>query len=439
MRVKKSFKTLSGISLLFVASVLPLSAQSSKAASEVHFALLQLNDAAIRTDIKGIQQARERLRPFLDDATVGARAHYGIALSDFFEVNAGNRKDALERISDGIEEDQKAISLDPELSDAYATGALLYFAKQALQPKSGAEALKQALLLLDQGLKLPANPRVTMMDALLRYAYDPKGPPKPEGVRRMERALQDFDQGSRTESLPDWWQAYGYLWLGQIYRTKADPDYRKAINFYRKAVLLRPDFTLVRRSYLPTCEDVAPVPAVQTAGFNWKQLASDPKGDGHKPALPDGKALYVYKDLKSGIVWFKLELYNDVDSEAFGVNLAFDLDNDQKTGASWWGAKSNFTYDRLFTVWLTRTGPGSYSGTIGSTDPKGIAAKNVTRLGKNNIMFGLNPAEKAFLIGIKASDLPASGLVSVVGAVGSSTAWNDDILGNSPARLDLQP
>jgi hypothetical protein len=109
------------------------------------------------------------------------------------------------------------------------------------------------------------------------------------------------------------------------------------------------------------------------------------------------------------------------------VNLALDIDGDPANGMAWWGTNTAFHFDRLVTVYGSRTDSG-YDGVVGIADAADVQAGNMSG-DPGAVRIALDRAQPAFLVGIPRTALgtasPAP--VRMVAAVGSALAHNDDI------------
>ncbi|MDX1941026.1 MAG: DUF2911 domain-containing protein, partial [Saprospiraceae bacterium] len=159
----------------------------------------------------------------------------------------------------------------------------------------------------------------------------------------------------------------------------------------------------------------------------WKEILTDDKDDGRSPASSDGKALQFYFDRSTDTLWFRLDLHNAVNLNMAAMNLLIDIDANQKTGTSWFGTNTKFTFERMVTMWIRREGAG-YGGVVGIADAEGVNYFNWTNYGKDNVKYYLDDQNNAYYIGIKRSDVaPNLKRFNVIGAVGQYLTWNDDI------------
>jgi pimeloyl-ACP methyl ester carboxylesterase len=164
----------------------------------------------------------------------------------------------------------------------------------------------------------------------------------------------------------------------------------------------------------------------------WTVVGFDPPGDGRKPAMADAAQLSYRYDQSDGTMWFRLSLFGRFNVEAFGVNVAVDTGTPGRQKANWWGTNKTFTFDRLITAAVTRTGE-RYTGTIGISDAAGASRMELTSLGKDNVQIRVDG--HAILIGVKRDEL--SDKMNIVASVGSIDDWNDDLPNMGSAAIDL--
>lgn len=170
----------------------------------------------------------------------------------------------------------------------------------------------------------------------------------------------------------------------------------------------------------------------------WLVLATDPAGDVNESATADGKELSYQSGERGRTVWLKFQTHNDFPTDGFGINLVIDDDADQETGQPWWGGDSDFTFDRLVTVWVTRHESGAYDGLVGVTDADAAMEQNMVGILAGGLQFLILEDENAVVVGVPRSALPDADEFSVVGAVGSTTSWNDDISDDGPVTMSLE-
>jgi len=195
---------------------------------------------------------------------------------------------------------------------------------------------------------------------------------------------------------------------------------------------------------LTPLEDVAPALELASAerlrGLDWKHLLTDPPDDGNLPAsqrAPDGKALSYYYDASSDSLWFRLDLHNEAVIAAPALNIIVDEDANQETGPTWFGTNTEFTFDKIVTVWLSQV-EQAYYGEVGMAEAEAFKNdREWTNLSTGNVTLAVDEDEDALYAGFKRTDLTDSRRMNVIGAVGRGGSWNDDIGDASYATIDL--
>lgn len=161
--------------------------------------------------------------------------------------------------------------------------------------------------------------------------------------------------------------------------------------------------------------------------FAWNLLLEDTIADGRVPQSSDGKAFYYYHDLKSDSLWFKLETHNPISLINPAISVSIDTDNNQETGANWYGSNRQFKVDLMLSAGPVRQGNG-YAGYNGLTDAEGIKNRKWINVISNNLTVYFDPEGRAYYLGLKRKDLGAhSDTINLIGSVGANSMWNDDI------------
>lgn len=161
--------------------------------------------------------------------------------------------------------------------------------------------------------------------------------------------------------------------------------------------------------------------------FAWNLLLTDTIADGQNPNSSDGKALYYYHETQTDSIWFKLETHNRISTLDPAISISLDTDNDQSTGASWYGSNRTFKVDLMLSVGPVRQGNG-YSGYNGITDAEGITNREWINVIKGNLTYYFDRDGSAYYLGVKRTDLGEhTKSINLIGSVGANSRWNDDI------------
>jgi hypothetical protein len=164
--------------------------------------------------------------------------------------------------------------------------------------------------------------------------------------------------------------------------------------------------------------------------LTWRELARDGEGDG-KPGLPDARMLFAAVDASRPLVWFRIDLRDDVPPDWIGVNLVLDSDGDPLNGTAWWGQNAAFHFDRLVTAWVWRVGKG-YEGTVGIASGEEVAAMRLTN--DQELHLAIDRDVRRVYLGVPRAGI-AGAATRAVAAVGSAMFHSDDLPDQSAVDL----
>ncbi len=173
--------------------------------------------------------------------------------------------------------------------------------------------------------------------------------------------------------------------------------------------------------------------------LDWFLLLEDSEGDGRMKNWGDGKALYYFLEDSKGFIWFRFELYNEIDTENPAISLSFDLDDNQDSGLSWYGTNSGFIVDKMVSVGPMIRKLNEYIGYNGITNAAGMAEQKWINDKQGNIDFYFDEESKSYFVGFNVNDLPPGrDKIRVIGSVGNNATWNDDIGDEESALIKLK-
>jgi len=155
-------------------------------------------------------------------------------------------------------------------------------------------------------------------------------------------------------------------------------------------------------------------------------LGRDEEGDTVSKRLPDARALELAVE-PDGRVWFRFTLQAPPPASWFGMNVALDVDGKPDNGAAWWGLNKSFHYDRLLTAYLSR-GAGYWQGFVGVADAAQVADGRMAGISAD-VRVAVDPSRRTLAIGVPRSalGLAPGGRARLIGTVGSSMTFNDDL------------
>lgn len=407
---------------------------------ELRLAEAMLMDAAIRSDSGGVSQARSRFEPLLKNeavmknAELAARVHYQIAFADFqlLYITYGQRPDSKKLVDETMVHLNTAIQTKPNFTEAYTVSALCSFYLSFLDRAQAETHKSNAAQMLQKALTLePENPRVYVAQAFSAVFSDAAL----SRQHALKAAALYEQQEPKQKGYADWWRVTPYSYLSALNYYLGEPEkMREPVD---KALALRPDFDSIISSQMPIITPKAPASTKRFDKVKWQLLAEDAEGDGQNPDLADGKTLAYFYDRKTDSLWFKIDLHKLPDPNVFGVNLVVDTDQNQATGLNWWGGNKSFTFDKLVTVWIMKGGDGKYYGPVGITPAQYARRQRMTKLGENNITFGIDATKKSIILGFKRTDLDELRKIKLIAAVGSNVRWNDDLGAADGCAIEL--
>ena len=166
------------------------------------------------------------------------------------------------------------------------------------------------------------------------------------------------------------------------------------------------------------------LPASPLASLSWVSLASDPKGDGLQPRLPDAKDLSYAIDSAGDLVWFSVTVYDPLPERWFGFSVTVDNDDRPDNGMTWWGT-NKIKFDRLASAFLFNA-DDYWQGYAGVGDSESIGRGNMTNL-TGDVRVALDRERRAIFLGVPRSALGPAPAVRVIATVGSMLVNNDDV------------
>lgn len=416
-------------------------------------AVAMLRDVAVRMDAEGLALARSRFEPFLDDESLAADAHYRMALADGASLFAPDMRarlspEELEQRLDRAEEScLEAISINPRHVEAlcllaFVEKAQSFFAadEEARQARFESSAARLEVAREMAGQDRPVIDAAVAMSSLVGPQTDMQ-----EGMKLLEKAIVQYDEHASGD------RAYDAGWWPMIVRgmharmLMLNGESREALERFNETLAIEPDFPMLTQ-VKPQLESMIaaegdgylPIAAGRIPDLRWTTLSEDTAGDGNNESLADGKAFSCAIDSGAEMVWFRFDLHNGANPEAFGVNVIVDADADQETGTGWWGTNRNFTWDRIVTVWVAKKNNGRYTGTVGVGDVAGLNRTDFANLHRGGVDFAVLEDAQAIVIGVPVAYLSDGDSINVIGAVGANNAWNDDLQDDGFATIELR-
>jgi tetratricopeptide (TPR) repeat protein len=439
----KPYQTVGALlsALLFLAPC-----QSRRTAEEFARAKTALLEVSMKADSTGMVQARQRFENLLQDKHVAhddslaAWAHYFIAFANWQLAFAtfNNQEGAKKVIADALAHLARASEKRVDLIEAYAVARRCLYWRYVLDQSTGKTVWSDSKAALEKARSLaPKHPLVVLEEAI-DWFYKPVqlGGSQEHGLALFQESIKHIEQWSQNDvAYAKWWKATALMMLGQAYLSTENAV--AAEETFWAALAVQPDFEYVKSAMMPMTQKVTPPPMRNLNNVAWTPLAADAERDGRNPGWADVKALSVHYDSPTDTLWVKLDLSSLPNPNAFGINLVVDTDQNQQTGAHWWGSNRAFTYDKLVTVWVIKDEGEAFRGTAGIADVRGVQLGRYSNLFRNNLAFRVDAQSKTMILGFKHKDLDDDDEMSLVAAAGAHVGWNDDIPDSGSVSIQL--
>lgn len=407
----------------------------------------QLLATSMRADSAGMVQARARFEKLLAhekisrNDSLAAWTHYYIAFANWqlSFTTVGNPKDARTVVEAALTHLNEALKRRENLPEAYAVMRRCHYWLFTLDRSRAREIFTESNTALQKALALaPAHPVVLLEEALDLFYKPPQAGGNPQkGEEKFQAALKAFAEQKQAEpEQARWWQATAHMMHGMTHLAAGRVD--AAASAFETALQFEPEYDYVKNTMQPMTLLVHSPSVRDLTSVPWSLLARDSETDGANPNWAAVNTLSYFYDAASDTVWFKFDLARFPNPHAFGINLVVDTDDNQSTGANWWGGNRAFTYDRLVSVWVVQSGAAAYRGTVGVGDFHGVTAGRYSNLARNNLAFRADSTQRIMLLGLKRADLDDDGRMHLIAAVGSHAGWNDDVPDSSAVRLELK-
>lgn len=407
----------------------------------------RLLETSMKADSAGMVAARQRFEKFLShekitrNDSLRAWTHYYIAFANWqlAFTTMGNREATLALVEDALTHLNTALKLRENLPEAYAVMRRCHYWLFTLDRSRARTIFAESNAALQKMQALaPAHP-VTLLEEAIDVFYKPPqaGGSQQKAEEKFQAAQHAFAAQKQLEpAQAHWWQATTHMMRGQTHLAVGRVD--EAALAFEAAVALEPEYDYVKNVMHPMTQLVNTPSLRDFTSAPWSLLSRDSENDGGNPNWAAVNALSYFYDATTDTVWFKFDLARLPNPHAFGINLVVDTDDNQITGANWWGGNRAFTYDRLVSVWVVKSGAEAFRGTVGVGDFHGVTSGRYTNIARNNLAFRADSSLRVMLLGIKRAELDEDGRMHLIAAVGSHAGWNDDVPDSSAIKFTLK-
>lgn len=436
------------MSLLFLASFSAFGCSGSREDPSFQDSVVALRESVAEVNRGELERLADVFAGFVDDGRDTVRALYGEAVAAHASIwtpTFGNPGLDTEEITARLQRSSEALDAlleeRPGLVEARALALFNRMLTTVYEDEEARPALqeRQARRALQLVERHPDHPGALTVRAFAILQASPATFAQ-EGAERFVRARQEIAKGAPPDLLATGVWKLLPLVLSARTNMFVLRDFREAKRAADTGASLDPPppplQTMSERlrnavGHTAVARDALP------AG-PWRLLATDPEGDVQPGAAADGKRLSYHLSDDGRTVWIKFQTHNPFPVDGFGVNLVIDDVSSSGSGRSWWGANSDFVFDRLVTVWVRRHESGAYDGWVGVTEAEAAMEQDLGSVLRGGLAFSVLEDENAVVVGVPRSALPRSAELRVIGAVGSTVNWSDDLPDDGPVPMSLE-
>lgn len=451
MRAASSVRSIRGVAVAAaVVTATAVAAGSARGQSGPSFdeAAEELRRAVAELDRGELERLADRFAGFAESGRRPAEARYGEGVAIHASIwtptfgnpgfDPGEIRARLDRSDEAL---RRALEERPDLVEARALRLFNRILRGTYQEEDARRethrSAQQAALELVE--RHPDHPGGLAMHAFALLQTSPEDFAE-EGVAHLVRARELIAERTPRDVLGTQLWSLFPLVLSARTNMFVLTDFREAKRAADTGARLEPPLPPLRRlsGQLRHAVGHRVVERAALPRGEWRLLAEDPEGDVDEGAAADGRALSYQIGDGGSTVWLKFQTHGSFPADGFGINLVIDDDADQETGRPWWGGDSDFRFDRLVAVWVVRHESGTYDGWVGVTDAEAAYEQDMISILAGGLDFRVLEEESAVVVGVPRSALPAAEAFPVIGAVGSTMSWSDNLPDDGPVTLSLE-
>ncbi len=251
----KSLTTL-GIFILFM--FINIEARSSGVDELIYQGKKLITEGSNKFDKALLLKGRGMFERILNDNTGNGLALYYLTYSDYLLsiYSMKNEKEFFDKvINEAIENGEKYLSKNENSAEMLALMSTIYGIKISVNPELAQTLGPKNFSMISKALELaPNNPRVLLEAGISKFnAPSYYGGSKTEALKYFQKSVENFEKPVTADSLqPDWGHLDALAWLGMSY--SAINKYEKAIEVYKKALQINPDYRWIKYQLLPEAQ-----------------------------------------------------------------------------------------------------------------------------------------------------------------------------------------
>ncbi len=203
-------------------------------------------------------EGRGLFERILNDNQENDLALYYLTYSDYLLsiYSMKNDKEYFAKIIDeAIVNGEKYLSKNKNSAEMMALMSTIYGIKISMNPELAQILGPKNISMISKALAIaPNNPRVLLEAGISKYSTPSYyGGSKTDAMKYFQESIDNFEKPDSADSLqPDWGYMDALAWLGICY--SASKEYDKAIEIYKKALSINPEYGWIKYQLLPDAQ-----------------------------------------------------------------------------------------------------------------------------------------------------------------------------------------
>ncbi|MGA9294182.1 MAG: tetratricopeptide repeat protein [Ignavibacteriaceae bacterium] len=251
-------KALTVLGLIFLFMLINIKANTPGADELIYRGKKLITEGSDKFDKALLLEGRGIFERILNDNPENDLALYYLTYSDYLLsiYSMKNEKEFFNKVIDeAIENGEKYLNKNGNSAEMLALMSTIYGIKISVDPELAQTLGPKNFSLISKALELaPDNPRVLLNAGISKFnAPSFYGGSKTEALKYFQKSVENFEKPSKKASLqPDWGHLDALAWLGMTF--SALNEYEKAIEVYKKALEINPEYRWIKYQLLPDAQ-----------------------------------------------------------------------------------------------------------------------------------------------------------------------------------------
>ena len=254
-------KSTTAISLIFLFMLITVKAEIPGVNQLIFQGKKLITEGSNNFDKALLLEGRGMFERVLNDNPDNDLALYYLTYSDYLLsiYSMNNEKEIFNRIIDeAIDNGEKYLLKNENSAEMLALMSTIYGIKISVYPDLATTLGLKNFAMISKALSLePNNPRVLLEAGISKFNAPPYyGGSKTEALKYFQKSVDSFEKIVAPDTMqPDWGHLEALAWLGMSYSSLN--EYDKAIQFYKKALEINPEYKWIKYQLLPDAQKKA--------------------------------------------------------------------------------------------------------------------------------------------------------------------------------------